>query len=65
VAVIVIGACMHCQAVVKADDKRDAATLPILQRAQKLGKLTCKTCAAANLTAIDRDNPPDLSTRHA
>jgi hypothetical protein len=56
---------MHCQAVVKADDKRDAATLPILQRAQKLGKLTCKTCAAANLTAIDRDNPPDLSTRHA
>lgn len=62
-AIILIGSCMHCQAEVKADDKRDAASLPVLQRAQKLGKLTCRKCAAANVTQVDRDNPPDLSTR--
>ena len=57
---IVVGKCQFCEAEVKADDKRDAATLPVLQRAAKLGRLTCKPCAAAGVTEIDRDNPPDV-----
>jgi hypothetical protein len=62
-AIIVVGKCQHCDAEVKADDKRDAATLPVMQRAAKLGKLTCKPCVASGATGVDRDNPPDVKTK--
>lgn len=61
--IIVVGKCQHCEAEVKADDRRDAATLPVLQRAAKLGRLTCKTCAANGVTEVDRDNPPDVKSK--
>ena len=61
--IIVVGKCQHCDAEVKADDRRDAATLPVLQRAAKLGRLTCKGCAAAGVTEVDRDNPPDVKSK--
>ncbi len=61
--IIVVGNCQHCGTEVKADDRRDAATLPVLQRAAKLGRLTCKACAAAGATEVDRDNPPDVKTK--
>ncbi|MEB3222070.1 MAG: hypothetical protein VKS61_08345 [Candidatus Sericytochromatia bacterium] len=57
---IVIGKCQHCESEVKADDKRQAAEIPILQRAAKLGRLTCKPCGAAGARQVDRDNPPDV-----
>lgn len=60
--IIVVGKCQHCEAEVKADDRRDAATLPVLQRAAKLGRLTCKSCAAAGVKEVDRDNPPDVKS---
>lgn len=62
-AVVVVGPCHLCGNEVKADDRRDAATLPILQRAAKLGRLTCKPCAAAGVRGVDRDNPPDVTTK--
>ncbi len=58
--IVLVGKCQHCDVEVKADDKRDAATLPILQKAAKMGRLTCKPCAAAGKTGVDRDNPPDV-----
>lgn len=59
-ALVLVGLCQHCGTEVKADDRRDAAALPILQRAAKLGRLTCKTCGAAGARVVDRDNPPDV-----
>jgi hypothetical protein len=62
-SVRVIGKCQFCEAEVKADERRDAATIPILERAAKAGRLTCKPCAAAGVTGVDRDNPPDVRTK--
>lgn len=62
-AIVVIGPCQHCGTEIKADDRRDAATLPILQRAAKLNRLVCKPCAAKGVTGVDRDNPPDVRTK--
>lgn len=56
----VIGQCQFCEADVKVDERRDAATIPVLERAAKLGRLTCKPCAAEGVTGVDRDNPPDV-----
>ena len=60
---VTIGTCQACGAEVRADDRREAATIPILQRAAKNGRLTCKPCAAQGVTGVDRDNPPDVKTR--
>lgn len=59
---IVVGKCFQCDVEIKADDRRDAATIPVMQRAAKLGRLTCKPCAAKGVTEVDRDNPPDVRT---
>jgi hypothetical protein len=59
----VIGQCQSCDAEVKVDERRDAATIPILERAAKAGRLTCKSCASKGVTGVDRDNPPDVSTK--
>ena len=59
----VIGKCQACDAEVRADERRDAATIPILERAAKAGRLTCKTCAAQGVTGVDRDNPPDVRSK--
>lgn len=59
-ALVLIGRCHQCDAEVKADDKRNAGEIPILQRAAKLGRLTCKACGAAGARVVDRDNPPDV-----
>lgn len=58
----IMGKCQFCDTEIKVDDKRDAATIPVLERAAKLGRLTCKPCAAAGVTGVDRDNPPDVKT---
>ncbi|HEY9723669.1 MAG TPA: hypothetical protein V6D47_16780 [Oscillatoriaceae cyanobacterium] len=58
-----IGNCQQCGAEVRADERRDAATIPILERAAKLGRLTCKSCAAAGVREVDRDNPPDVRSK--
>ena len=58
----VMGNCQFCSTEVKADDKREAATIPVLERAAKLGRLTCKPCASKGVTHVDRDNPPDVKT---
>lgn len=59
----VIGQCQFCDAEVKVDERREAATIPVLERAAKLGRLTCKPCAAKGVTSVDRDNPPDVKTK--
>ena len=59
----VIGKCQHCETEVKLDERRDAATIPVMERAAKLGRLTCRPCAAKGLTSVDRDNPPDVKTK--
>ena len=58
-----IGRCQHCDAEIRADDRRDAATIPVLERAAKLWRLSCKACAAKGATGVDRDNPPDVKTK--
>jgi transcription elongation factor Elf1 len=57
---ITIGNCSVCGIEVKADDRREAATIPILKRAAQAGRLICKSCGAKGLTPVDRDNPPDV-----
>lgn len=59
----VMGKCQFCETEIKVDDKREAAMIPVLERAAKLGKLTCKPCATAGVKEIDRDNPPDVRTK--
>ena len=59
----IMGKCQHCDTEIKVDDKREAAMVPILERAAKLNKLTCKACAALGVTGIDRDNPPDVGAK--
>lgn len=59
----VMGNCQFCGTEIKVDDKREAATIPVLERAAKLGRLTCKPCAAKGVTEVDRDNPPDVTTK--
>ncbi|MNT37785.1 hypothetical protein D3C72_1739410 [compost metagenome] len=59
----VIGPCHVCGTDVRADERRDAATIPILERAAKAGRLTCKPCAAEGVTGVDRDNPPDVKVK--
>lgn len=56
----IVGNCQHCGTEVKLDERRDAATIPIMERAAKLGKLTCRACASAGVKEVDRDNPPDV-----
>ena len=60
---VVVGTCTHCEKEVKLDDKRDAARLPIMQRAEKLGRLICPACSAEGFTPVDRDNPPDVRSK--
>lgn len=59
----IIGNCQHCGTEVRADERREAAVIPILERAAKAGRLTCKPCAAKGVTGVDRDNPPDVRTK--
>jgi hypothetical protein len=59
----VVGKCQFCDAEIKVDEKREAAMIPIYERAAKLGKLTCKSCAAKGVKGVDRDNPPDVRTQ--
>ena len=59
----VMGKCQFCDTEIKVDDKRDAATIPVLERAAKLGRLTCKTCVSKGVKEVDRDNPPDVRTK--
>ena len=59
----VVGQCQSCGADVRVDERREAATIPILERAAKAGRLTCKPCAAAGVTGVDRDNPPDVKSK--
>ena len=59
---IVVGKCTSCDKEVKLDDKRDAARLPIFQRAEKLGRLICPACSADGQKQVDRDNPPDVKS---
>lgn len=60
---IVVGKCTACAKEVKLDDKRDAAKLPIMQRAEKAGRLICPACAADGVAQVDRDNPPDVRSK--
>lgn len=59
---VVIGPCSNCGQEVKAHEKRDAASIPILKRAAEKGRLTCKACGAQGAKTVDRDNPPDVLT---
>ena len=59
----VIGPCQACGNEVRVDERREAATIPILERAAKMGRLTCKPCAAKGVTGVDRDNPPDVGSK--
>lgn len=59
----VIGPCNVCGTDVRVDERRDAATIPILERAAKAGRLICKSCAAEGITGVDRDNPPDVRVK--
>jgi hypothetical protein len=56
----VMGKCQFCDVEIKLDEKRDAATIPIFERAAKMGRLVCKPCAAEGVNEVDRDNPPDV-----
>ena len=59
----VMGKCQFCETEIKLDDKREAAMIPIYERAARLGRLTCKPCASKGQNQVDRDNPPDVKTK--